>query len=329
MVTVFNKTGSNGKSTYLGHLKSLVGHDGVMTSKLSLLASSNDGGRFALMNLVGTALITCEDSDSGAYVKENSRLKSLISHDTVSVEYKNGAIIDYTPNALIVCAANDIAKTKDKGQAWLDRNIYVPFSGHFTRAGDDKTIRDKWVVSEEFCSYMAYQALEKWDKYYVLPEPKEAIELKEEFIADNDPVVEFWKRYLSPMNCDFIPNEYVWESYKKWLPEARPSTALLSQISFAKRFIEVATATGEWMQPLDKDGSGKKINGEKWCPDLTYHDPHRPPAVFPGRYRGIVRTKMWEYCTEHSTTPKDLGETYQDVREQLGLVPEADADTDN
>ena len=39
---------------------------------------------------------------------------------------------------------------------------------------------------------------------------------------------------------------------------------------------------------------------------------------------------MWEYCTEHSATPKDLGDTYQDVREQLGLVSEsADEDTDN
>lgn len=98
MVTIFNKTGSNGKSTFLGHLKCLVGYEGVMTSDLASLADSGDNGRFKLMNLIGTALITCEDSDSGAYIKRNSRLKSIISHDTVAVEYKNGAIIDYTPN---------------------------------------------------------------------------------------------------------------------------------------------------------------------------------------------------------------------------------------
>lgn len=305
MVTVFNKTGSNGKSTFLGHLKSLVGYDGVMTSDLASLADSVDG-KFAIANLIGTALITCEDSDSGAYIKRNSRLKSIISHDTVAVERKYGGIIDYTPHALIVCAANDIAKTKDKGQAWLDRNIYVPFTGHFEGAGDDKTIRDKWVVSEEFCSYMAYQALKKWEKYYVLPEPKEALELKEEWIADNDPVVEFWRDYLSLVHSDFIPNEYAWESYKLWLPEARPSTTLPSQRTFTPHFLEVATASGEWMQPLVKDGSGKKINGEKWCPDLVLHDPKRARMSFAGRYRGIVKTKMWEYCMEHDITPKDI-----------------------
>lgn len=67
MVTIFNKTGHNGKSTFLDHLKRIIGHDGVMTSNLALLAGgSNDAGRFALSNLVGASLITCEDSDSGA-----------------------------------------------------------------------------------------------------------------------------------------------------------------------------------------------------------------------------------------------------------------------
>ncbi|MCT6918507.1 MAG: hypothetical protein M3Z49_04770, partial [Bifidobacteriales bacterium] len=73
MVTLYNKTGHNGKSTFLDCLKSLVGYDGCMTSSLALLAGGTDGGRFGVSNIVGVSLITCEDSDSGAYLKDNSR----------------------------------------------------------------------------------------------------------------------------------------------------------------------------------------------------------------------------------------------------------------
>ena len=163
MVTFYNQAGHNGKSTFLDCLKSLVGYDGCMTSSLALLAGGADGGRFGVSNIVGVSLITCEDSDSGAYLKDNSRLKSIISHDAIGVERKNKGMFDYTPHALIVCAANDIPKTRDKGDAWLDRNIYVPFTGQFVGKADDKTIRSEWVVSPEFCEYLAYQALVKWD----------------------------------------------------------------------------------------------------------------------------------------------------------------------
>ncbi len=64
MVTVFNKTGHNGKPTFLELLKALVGHDGLMTSSLAMLTGSSDGGRFGISNIVGVSLITCEDSDS-------------------------------------------------------------------------------------------------------------------------------------------------------------------------------------------------------------------------------------------------------------------------
>ena len=102
-------------------------------------------------------------------------------------------MFDYTPHALIVCAANDIPKTRDKGDAWLGRNIYVPFTGQFVGKADDKTIRSEWVVSPEFCEYLAYQALVKWDRYYELPEPEEAAQLKREWVLGNDTVAEFWE----------------------------------------------------------------------------------------------------------------------------------------
>lgn len=327
MVTVYNKTGHNGKSTFLDCLKAMVGYDGCMTSSLALLAGGGDGGRFGVSNIVGVSLITCEDSDSGAYLKDNSRLKSIISHDAIGVERKNKGMFDYTPHALIVCAANDIPKTRDKGDAWLDRNIYVPFTGQFTGKADDKTIRSEWVVSKEFCEYMAYQALVKWDWYYELPEPEEAAQLKREWVLGNDTVAEFWEDIRDSLSTDFLPNDYLSMSYDSWLESEHKGMRMqMSRKAFVARMAELACADGEWIQDKTASGDVLKTNCEKWCPDLRVYkkaqrfDDTSGYIGFVGRQRGFYRTKVFEYCRANNTTPADLGSNYEAVRVALGVV---------
>lgn len=323
MVTLYNTTGKNGKSTFLDLLKALVGESGTMSSSLSMLAGSGDTGRFALSSLPGTALITCEDSDSGAYIRDNSRLKSIISHDVVSIERKGEPLFDYRPNALIVCAANDIPKTKDKGQAWLDRNIFVPFTGEFRGKADDKSIREVWAVSEEVCEFMAYKALIETEDYFELPEPDEAVQLKEEFEIDNDPVVEFYHEYITNSREDFLANCYLWELFNWWLKQNRPNTPVMSNRKFIKRLNIIVEQSGKWIQPKASDGKGLFVNSDNW------HEVSRVLSIrindkdvyYSGRQRGIVRKKMWEYCQDNNTCPKDLMEQgkYKQVCEDLGL----------
>ena len=332
MVTLHNQTGHNGKSTFLDCLKSLVGYDGCMTSSLALLAGGGDGGRFGVSNIVGVSLITCEDSDSGAYLKDNSRLKSIISHDAIGVERKNKGMFDYTPHALIVCAANDIPKTRDKGDAWLARNIYVPFAGQFVGKADDKTIRSEWVVSPEFCEYLAYQALVKWDRYYELPEPKEAAQLKHEWVLGNDTVAEFWEDVKDSIQADFVPNDYLSMRYDEWLDaEHKGMRMQMSRKAFTARIVELACSDGEWTQSKDASGSVLKTSCEKWCPGLTAYCKQAAGfgsagglVYFLGRRRGIFRTVVLDYCTAHGTTPADLGAGYAAVREQLGLATDTE-----
>lgn len=317
MVTLFNKTGRNGKSTFLKMVKCCVGHESVMTSTISNLCDF----RFGLSNLPGCALITCEDSDSGSYIRNTSRIKCVISHDSVSVERKNQDLFDYTPNAMVICASNDLPRTKDKGSAWLDRNYYVPFTGQFTGADDDKTISSHWVVSEEFCSYMAYQALVKCENYYELPEPEEAAILKKEFMADNDAVVEFFNIVNETWKLDFIPNNHLWVKYREWLREYRPNTNLQTQKSFIVHFTEVAVSSGEWVQPKEKNGKCRRFKVTAWCVHKDFKNSNPTLIVDSPEYSsGIIRKQIWEYCQNNNTTPYSLGNDYGAIRKQLGLA---------
>ena len=260
MVTLFNSSGKNGKSTFIRMLKACVGRGNCMSSTMGQLCDD----RFALANLPGTVLVTCEDSDSGTYIRSTSRIKCIISHDPVVVERKGQDTFTYTPACMIVSASNDLPRTKDKTPAWQDRNIYVPFTAEFKGVADP-TIASEWVVSEEFCQYMLYQALIKMDNYYELPEPDMAVALKQEFMAENDSVIEFLEWFEDLGTIDFLPNGYAWYLYREWLPKHRPNTSLPNEKAFLKHLAEVAVNSGRWLQPKEAGGRSCRFSVGAWC----------------------------------------------------------------
>lgn len=314
MVTLFNSTGQNGKSTFIKMLKACVGNGNYMSSTMSQLCDA----RFALANLPGVVLVTCEDSDSGTYIRSTSRIKCIISHDPVVVERKGLDAFTYTPKCLIVSASNELPRTKDKTPAWQDRNIYVPFTGEF-KGQADPTISSEWVVSEEFCQYMLYQALIKMDTYYELPEPSMAVALKQEFMAENDAVIEFLEWFEDLSLIDFLPNGYAWYLFRQWLPEHRPNTALPNEKAFIKHLAEVGVNSGKWVQPKEANGRNRRFSVGAWChcsDDVldvkvdTYSEP---------RSSGIVRKEIYEYCQKNHVVPHDMTvRAYDDIRKSFG-----------
>lgn len=332
MVTLYNATGNNGKSTILDHLKAIVGEDGTMTSSLSTLAGANEAGRFGLSNLVGVFLITCEDSDSGAYIRDNSRLKSIISHDTVAIERKVEAMFDYRPHALIVCAANDLPRTKDKGKPWVNRNIFIPFTGEFRGEEEDKSIREEWLVSDEVCEYIVYEVLMEMPYYDELVETPKALELKAVYEEDNDPVVEFYSECIKESPYDFIPLSMLWLAYQEWLPQNRPNTKSQARRDFYESINKAVSRDGIWMRPA----SSMRFNN--WGELGEDRNPYNTNRFFMwigenqiytkplDKVQGIVKTKLYDYYQQHGMNPKELKDQgiYKQVCEDLGLVAPKD-----
>jgi putative DNA primase/helicase len=119
--------------------------------------------------------------------------------------------------------------------------------------------------------------------------------------------------------------------YDSWLESEHKGMRMqMSRKAFIARIAELACADGEWMQDKGADGKVRKTNCNKWCPDLRVYkkaqrfDDTSEYIGFNGRQRGFYRTKVFNYCRFHNTTPVDLGDSYEAVRMSLGIVNPSD-----
>jgi len=315
MFVLTNRSGKNGKGTFLHHIKSLIGMDGIMITELATLTGNNPAGRFGLSEIVGKAVALCED-ESDVYLEDLGRFKSITRQDNIRVERKGKDSFNYKAKTIILVAANNVAKMKDKTQAVLDRLTLIPFTGRFDGKDEDKSIKDEWIVSKEFCSYMAYQALVEMPYFESLPYLKEVDGALKEFRKDNDPIVEFYEDYMSEMIQSFVSTDTIWYLYQDWLKVSRPSTQLPSRKTFITRLYEIADETKEWIQAND----GNKVPLDKWFyPTRIDGRDYYPSGQ---RVRGLVRKKMWDYCVENKTTPADLSGQYMYICKDLEIFME-------
>lgn len=121
--------GSNGKSSFLYGLRSLVGMDNCSTVPMHVLADRMD--KFSASNLVGK-LVNAADDMSQQQLLDTAIIKSIISGNTIRIEgkYKSGA--NYTPFCKLVFGANHRLTSGDDTSGYSRRIMHVPFSKVFS-----------------------------------------------------------------------------------------------------------------------------------------------------------------------------------------------------
>lgn len=122
--------GGNGKSTFLGLLRALLGVDNVAAVPLQTLAEN----RFAGASLFGKAANISGDLDARA-IKRTDLFKMLTGGDLIFAERKFGHAFSFICWALPVFAANEAPISSDQSSAWFDRWLVVPFTRRF---GEDE-----------------------------------------------------------------------------------------------------------------------------------------------------------------------------------------------
>ena len=185
---------SNGKSTYLDILETILGEENTTALDLSEL-----GDRFKTAELFGK-LANIGDDIGDDFIQNPAVFKKVVSGDRLNAEFKGRDPFDFSNYAKMFFSANNIPRIKDKTGAVLDRLVIVPFKATFSRKDKDYDPYIKYKLREEPCiEYFIRIGVEGLRRVLANLAFTESAEVKrelEEYDEQNNPAVGFFKDTL-------------------------------------------------------------------------------------------------------------------------------------
>ena len=218
---------SNGKSTYLDMIKTLLGDENTTALDLKDL-----GDRFKTAELFGK--LACIGDDIGdEFIPNPASFKKLTSGDRLTVEKKGQDPFDFNSYAKLLFSANNIPRIKDKSGAVISRLIIIPFNATFS-ADDpdyDPHIKYKLRTSEsmEYLIQLGIQGLKRVLKNQKFTKSEKAQKELEEYEVNNNPVLLFFEENPKIEN---EPTKNVYKKYSEFC--IANSFQAMSNIEFSK-----------------------------------------------------------------------------------------------
>ena len=126
-IFVMTGSGSNGKSSFLGLLKTFVGDKNICSTELETLITS----RFETSK-VYKKLVCIMGETNFSTLKKTSIIKRLTGQDTVGFEFKNKMPFDDYNYSKIIIATNTLPMTYDKTIGFYRRWLIIDFPNYFS-----------------------------------------------------------------------------------------------------------------------------------------------------------------------------------------------------
>lgn len=243
--------GSNGKSTFLAVLQSLLGEENIVSLDLKEL-----GDRFKTAEMVGK-LANIGDDISDEFIGNSAIFKKLVTGERISVERKGGDPFEFNNYSKLVFSANDIPRIKDKSGAVLDRLVIVPFNAKFTveKNGFKSNIRRDLVGHADVMEYLINLGISGLKR--ILEKQQFTVSAKvqnelDDYRQRNNPILGF---ILECEEEDFkIENEPTNKVYRRYQEYCLAnSLQAMSNVEFSKQINRTLN-----FKVIDKKISGKK-----------------------------------------------------------------------
>lgn len=249
---ILTGSGSNGKSTLLNMLKTMLGKRN--TSVLDLKKLSD---RFSTVMLFGK-MANIGDDISDEFVTDAAEFKKIVTGETIDAEQKGQPKFDFEPYVKLIFSANNIPRI-GKGRdstAILRRLVIIPFNAQFTKEALGENFKPyigDELKGQESMEYMIQLGIEGLKR--VLENRKFTSSAKiqtelDEYEETNNPVLGFFKE----IEKDEIENEPTADVYRKY-------TVFCSENSLQ------ALSKGEFSKQVKKyfqfTIADKRINGKK------------------------------------------------------------------
>lgn len=245
------KGASNGKSTFLDMVKTMLGEDNITSLDLNELNQ-----KFQNAELFGKLANIGDDIDDN-FIPNSAIFKKLVTGDRIQVQRKGERPFEFNNYAKLLFSANAIPKIKDRGGAIMRRLVIIPFLAHFTSADPDYRPYIKYELKEpenvEYLIQLAIAGLKRVLENQAFTDSDKVKHELEEFEETNNPVVSFFKEYTDLL----IENQTTTSVYNQYLEFCLTNNhQAMSKIEFSK---QVKRRFNVDIIPKQVDGKLQKI----------------------------------------------------------------------
>ena len=213
-LTILSGEGSNGKSTLLNHITSMLGMSNISSVALEQFADKNN--RFATSQVYLKEANIFADIDS-RYLDKISVIKALTGDDTILIEFKNKNPFSYKSFAKLIFSANELPSFKANTHGDTRRFKIVPLETKITKEFISK--HDLKAIEQEIPIF-AYECLEMFKKCLergCTSESERMSEVKEQWLELNNPVKLFLtEECIRNDHQEGCTVEYVYSRYRTY-----------------------------------------------------------------------------------------------------------------
>ena len=227
-------SGSNGKTTFLNLLRSLLGAENYVSKSPKVLEEN----RFATASLFGK-LANISGDIPAKRLYDTSILKQITSQDVIDAERKNKPSFQFDNFATNYFSANELPPTNDRTYGFYRRWLVIPFTYQILDDEKDPTISDKLTMPDEL-SGLLLQAVEGQKRLreqngFLNPETvKDALM---EYQLQNDSVLRFVTYEVDTSDLEALSERSeVYVTYQAYCDEE--GVKPVSQIAFNKSLTE-------------------------------------------------------------------------------------------
>lgn len=241
---------SNGKSTFLSMVQTLLGEENIASLDLKEL-----GDRFKTAEMFGK-LANIGDDIGDEFIANPAIFKKLVTGERVSAERKGQNPFEFNNYSKLLFSANNIPRIKDKTGAVQRRLTIIPFNATFSKADPDfKPYIKHELKSDEVMEYLINLGIAGLKR--VLTNRAFTISAKvqaamDEYEENNNPILGFFKECEDEeLQIENEPTNKVYRRYQEYC--LANSFQPMSSIEFSKQVNRILN-----MKVIDKKISGKK-----------------------------------------------------------------------
>ena len=212
---------SNGKSTFLNWLRSILGTENVSSLDIATL-----GQRFQAGRVVGKLANLGDDIPDG-FLRgdELSMFKKLVTGDAIYTDVKNGEGFEFRPSASMVFSMNAVPRLQDTTDGVFRRLAFIPFRRRFSPGTDgyDPNIAAKLAKPEvmERGALLGLMALGELIKRGSLTPIPDMMAEVEEVKQDNDSVTRWiFEECITGDDVNATPTSTVFKRYADWCSDS-------------------------------------------------------------------------------------------------------------